>query len=175
MFYSMLFYIMFITCHLYIILTRTNLIPFLEKYPYLETKISKFKISKKLLIFLILTFFKSIFKNFSTTKINESKILNNRSCSHISYMHSGSKYQIYVPFDTELSSLMKDVSVFLHKPSEEIDITHQPGIPYLMSAASLGGYRIEFIKDNEILYSVEGLEICKTSKLVEILYNLECE
>jgi hypothetical protein len=49
---------------------------------------------------------------------------------------------IYVPYNEEKIYKMRIRKVYLIKNGEKIDISQKPGIPYLVSASSLGGEQI---------------------------------
>ena len=66
--------------------------------------------------------------------------------------HGGKSHSVYVPYNRNTGRKMMKHNVFLWKNGEKIDITQKPGIPYLVSAADLGGEKI-------IVENKEGEEI----------------
>lgn len=79
----------------------------------------------------------------------------------ISYKHGSKDYKICVFFDdTKVRSMLRK-EVFLIKDDQRINITHKPGIPYLLSAADIGGNSIIVIKDDEIIKTFNKDEIPK--------------
>jgi hypothetical protein len=72
----------------------------------------------------------------------------------------GKSHSIFLPYDRSKSSSMLRKKVFLIKNGEKIDISQQPGIPYLVSAEHLHG--TEIVVENlsgDVLKSFSGNEI----------------
>lgn len=81
----------------------------------------------------------------------------------ILYKHGGKEHRVCVPYDRSKSTAMLRKQVFLINSSNNnndidkkidinrIEITHKPGIPYLLSAKQMGGTKIIVIKDNETI------------------------
>jgi len=66
----------------------------------------------------------------------------NEQTAEIVYNRLGKSYKLIVPFSRSLSSTMNKCRLYLVSENKEIDITQQPGIPYLVSASQLGGTKI---------------------------------
>lgn len=78
-------------------------------------------------------------------------VVNNdtKACAKILYIHNGIERCIYVPYEPSKVSEMAQHIVQLHyENGTTIDITQQPGVPYLVSAALLGGKEIRAIDVN---------------------------
>lgn len=61
----------------------------------------------------------------------------------ITYKYQGKNYTIQVPFDQKRVLDMSTIQVTLHRDEETtVDITHQPGMPYLLTAMHYGGRSI---------------------------------
>lgn len=69
----------------------------------------------------------------------------------ILYKHGGKDHRVCIPYDRSrvISMMRKDVKLITNEG--EIDITHKPGIPYLLSAFQMGGNKILVKKDNKII------------------------
>ena len=74
-------------------------------------------------------------------KINQS----NKSLS-ITYTYLGQVYLINLPYNSSKLIINRSKKVYLVNSKHEIDITQQPGIPYMCSSHELGGESI-IIKD----------------------------
>lgn len=90
----------------------------------------------------------------------------------ILYNHGGMNHKVCVPYDRSKSRKMLRKKVFLvrlvsnevsnENPAEErIEITHKPGIPYLLSAHDMGGTKIIVTKDGNIIQEYSEHEIPK--------------
>lgn len=66
----------------------------------------------------------------------------------LNYKYFGEKYVLSVPFDNTAMIKMLDYRVLLNKNNSTIDITQQPGIPYIMSAKSFDADSIVVINDD---------------------------
>lgn len=60
----------------------------------------------------------------------------------IGYHRCGKDYMIVAPYRRDLVSKMSGTQVWSQKGDERIEITQQPGIPYLVSANMMGADRI---------------------------------
>ena len=77
----------------------------------------------------------------------------------ILYNHGGKSHNICVPYDRSKSRKMLRKEVFLvrlddqenNNQENQIEITHKPGVPYLLSAKDMGGIKIIVIKDDETI------------------------
>lgn len=69
----------------------------------------------------------------------------------ILYKHGGKDHRVCIPYDRSrvISMMRKDVKLITD--DDEIDITHKPGIPYLLSAFQMGGIKIVVKKDNKVV------------------------
>lgn len=94
------------------------------------------------------------------TKPDRSKVsfktLGRSQSAIISFDHLGKQHKVCVPYDRKKSMKMLRKTVFLIKDNEtektnKIDITHKPGIPYLLTPKQMGGIKIIVEKDNKIL------------------------
>lgn len=65
----------------------------------------------------------------------------------IPYKYNGVDYVVYVPFARNIRRKMRNTKVFLVKEDghNKVDISQQPGCPYLITADSLGGEKIEVV------------------------------
>ena len=88
----------------------------------------------------------------------------------VMFKDGGKTYNVCIPYDRSKFTSMNRKKVYLIKKeiqpetqseigSEkdiETDITHKPGIPYLLSAIDLGGDYIIVKKDNQVIKKYEG-------------------
>lgn len=77
----------------------------------------------------------------------------------ILYKHGGKEYKVCVPYDRTKSRAMLRKEVFLLSDNGKIDITHKPGVPYLLSAEKMGGVKIVVVKDNKTIREYDKDEI----------------
>ena len=70
------------------------------------------------------------------------------SSAILKFSQGGKTHSIYVPYDRRKSSTMLRKKFFLIKDGEKIEINQKPGIPYLVSAGTLGGEKI-IVEDSE--------------------------
>lgn len=56
----------------------------------------------------------------------------------ITYTHNANVYKIYIPFDRMKAIYMSDIKMHLEDDDQTIDITQEPGIPYLLSPSMIG-------------------------------------
>lgn len=75
--------------------------------------------------------------------------------------HGGKSHNICIPFDQTKAKYMRRKDVFLIKDNTEIEITHKPGVPYLLCAEEMGGESIVVKKDNNILRVYNKEEVPK--------------
>lgn len=73
-------------------------------------------------------------------------VCGSRKAARLSYNHLGVDRMVYLPFNPRLVSKMSGHRAILIKEGEEIDITQQVGLPYLVTAADLGGTEIRIIQ-----------------------------
>lgn len=100
---------------------------------------TNFKICLNAIFLSILMKFVS-FKN----KLFESSFsftcISNRKLCRLSYERFGNKYNLFLPYDSSKVSYFNNFQVYLRNNSNEhINITQQPGIPYLLTAKQMGG------------------------------------
>ena len=102
------------------------------------------------------------------TKPDRSKVsfktLGRSQSAIISFDHLGKQHNVCVPYDRKKSMKMLRKTVFLIKDNDKTDkinITHKPGIPYLLSPKQMGGIKIIVEKDNKILKEYTEDEIPK--------------
>ncbi len=68
----------------------------------------------------------------------------------IKYSRFNTNYLLFVPYNRKLAVKTGTHKALLVKGQEEIDITQQPGIPYLITAEQLGGECIKIIRDETV-------------------------
>ena len=77
----------------------------------------------------------------------------------ILYKHGGKEHKVCVHYDrTKLRPMLRK-KVFLIKSDERIEITHKPGVPYLLTAKDMGGIKIIVVKDNNTIKEYQEEEI----------------
>lgn len=87
----------------------------------------------------------------STTENNSQcrfEINNDRRSATITYTHNGQTHIVIVPYNRRHIRSMSQHQVHLVKGEDTINITHQPGIPYLVTAEELGGDSIVIMNEN---------------------------
>jgi hypothetical protein len=63
---------------------------------------------------------------------------------NITYYDNNKKYMVCIPFSrVKVSKTVGYKAELIYCDGRRLDITHQPGIPYLISATNLGGLAIE--------------------------------
>lgn len=67
------------------------------------------------------------------------------------YKYGGKEHKVCIPYDRTKSTSMLRKEVKLISVDGEIDITHKPGVPYLLSANEMGGSKITVVKDGKII------------------------
>lgn len=88
----------------------------------------------------------------------------------ILYKDGGKEHKVCVPYDRTKSRKMLRKKVFLVRSSdspdekeerkeERIEITHKPGVPYLLTPREMGGIRIEVIKDGTVIQEYNETEV----------------
>lgn len=83
---------------------------------------------------------KFIYKIYNGMTIeNSSNIVINDTNAIITYTRFGKKYKLCVPYQRNLVSKMSSTKVTLCMDTSEMDITQQPGLPYMFTAKQLGG------------------------------------
>lgn len=80
------------------------------------------------------------------TKVSAAKLVDTEMAMEIPYQRNDNSYTIWIPYCRKLVPKMSAIRVFLRlKDGSKVDITQQPGIPYHVCAAVLGGEAIEAI------------------------------
>jgi hypothetical protein len=88
----------------------------------------------------------AITENIKSQHQQNFTINNNNKIATLSYQYVGQTYNIQVPYDIGKIISMGQFKVeLLQLDNTYRDITQQPGIPYLVSAKSLGGISIRFL------------------------------
>lgn len=87
----------------------------------------------------------------------------------LKYVYQNREYMLLFPFDMTKVNKMKNLKVTLHSNDKQIDITQQPGVPYLLSANQLDGEYITVTNGiNTITYDGETIpEFCDKFQFVE--------
>lgn len=77
------------------------------------------------------------------------KPLERSNSALIFYKNGGKDHKVCIPYDRSkaTSMLRKEVKLYF-TDGETIDITHKPGVPYLLSANDMGGVKIIVSKNN---------------------------
>ncbi len=73
--------------------------------------------------------------------------------------HGGKQHRICIPYDNTKSRHMRRKKVYLIRKGDKIEITHKPGIPYLLSSKDMGGDKIIVEKDSKVVqeYGIEDV------------------
>ena len=89
---------------------------------------------------------------------NDFKVLESGTAASIRYTRSGREYSVVIPYDSENYARMMKVKVYLLLNGEEVDITHQNGLPYMATAAMMGGTKlIAVYKEKRVEYGPDEL------------------
>jgi hypothetical protein len=76
--------------------------------------------------------------------------------ARIDYYYNGVKYNIHLPYNSRAASRMIDSTVYLEMTdAPDIDITQQPGLPYLTTAQQMGGVRFRVINSDGDAYRID--------------------
>lgn len=86
-----------------------------------------------------------LYKGIKIDAISKENSKFNDYSAIITYDYNGNSYDINIPFNRKYVLPMSDLKVKLILNGKEIDITQQPGIPYLLSAGELGGDKLLII------------------------------
>lgn len=91
------------------------------------------------------------------TKISLIKTIfygRNRKYVKIYYINNLALHSIYIPYcrKNSLSHLSSSIQVFLHKNNDVLDITPQPGLPFLCSPNCLDADKISVVSNDTITY-----------------------
>ena len=72
--------------------------------------------------------------------------------ARVLFKDGGKSYNVCIPYDRSKSRAMLRKKVILIGDGFREDITHKPGIPYLLTPAQMGGQKIIVTKDNKIIH-----------------------
>lgn len=125
--------------------------------------------------YIMYHFGKEYLSNYVLAKVNEElakkqndegitfKTLEKSKSAVVLYKYGGKEHKVCIPYDRSKSTnmLRKEVRLVIDQEGieEKIDITHKPGVPYLLSANDMGGSKIIILKDNKIIKEYIGNEI----------------
>lgn len=127
-------------------------------YKGLFSKITSWVHTKNQKIKMIMSLI-DVLNNTQNTKSNPASFFVNDTdvSATISYERMGTKYILFVPYSREHVAQMTQFNVeLLRDGKDSLNITQQPGIPYLVSANDLGGYAIKVTnEDNNTVYTYE--------------------
>lgn len=87
------------------------------------------------------------------------KQLHRNTSALVVFEHGGKSHNVCIPYDQSKAKYMRRKSVFLVGGDNKTEITHKAGVPYLLSAAQMGGDKIVVEKDNITLKVYESDEI----------------
>ena len=80
----------------------------------------------------------------------------------VMFEYGGKQSKVHIPYNRRKMVSMMRKKVFLIRPTkdtdeedEKIEITHKPGVPYLLSAREMGGNKIIVKKDNDIIQTYD--------------------
>lgn len=104
---------------------------------------------------LIYTSFKYLNSYINT--INDNTAIVHDTYIEIPYTHVGSQYKVRLPYNPKLTMHMLNYYVTADTINEDgtisnIDITQQPGVPYLIDAIDLNVNKITAITENNNIY-----------------------
>lgn len=69
-------------------------------------------------------------------------LIHSDTLASVSYSRGGQKYVHYLPYHKRKIAKMSSYQFTLHKGGEKINITHQAGIPYLLTVNDFAGEKI---------------------------------
>lgn len=89
----------------------------------------------------------------------ESNLIIDKNLAIINYSHNDKNYILHLPYDS-IAAKTRSKRVFAIKENgEEINITQQPGLPYLITCQHLSAVRIEVRgRDQTVLKTYQGDE-----------------
>lgn len=119
------------------------------------TKIKNWANVRQKRVKMVLSLMKNIKEVAESKKTEASFVVNDsESSASIIYERMGSKYILMVPYSRKYIACMTQFKVeLLRNDKEPLDITQQPGIPYIVSAKDLGGLAIKITnEDNGLSY-----------------------
>lgn len=111
---------------------------------------------KKLTNWIIQKVVDKVLENYPPPKSSHSiEISENGRSLIMSYTHLGRDYKLFLPYNRRATIPMAQYKASLNKRDGlNIDITQQPGIPYLVTPEDLGGDSITILnRDNGVQYT----------------------
>lgn len=90
----------------------------------------------------------------------ELHLNDSRTAAKLTYFHKNKEHVLYIPYDKKLLRKV-GYTVYHEMDGKKVDITQEPGIPYLVTAGSLGGGEIKVYKDEEVSASFKDGETVK--------------
>lgn len=121
--------------------------------------------------YLFFHYGKTYLNNYILSRVNEElnknqdqeginfRVFEKSKSAVVLYKYGGKEHKVCIPYDRTKSTNMLRKEVKLIKNEETIDITHKPGVPYLLSSEDMGGDKIIVIKDNNVIKEYFGDEI----------------
>lgn len=121
--------------------------------------------------YLFFHYGKTYLNNYILSRVNEElnktqdqeginfRVFEKSKSAVVLYKYGGKEHKVCIPYDRTKSTNMLRKEVKLIKNEETIDITHKPGVPYLLSSEDMGGDKIIVIKDNSVIKEYFGDEI----------------
>ena len=98
----------------------------------------------KLMMWILAAFTKAIPTAKFSFKVNDTDI-----SASVTYEHFGEKYIIFVPYNrSKIASMTQLTATLLRDNDENVNITQQPGIPYMVNADMLGGHTIRLTNND---------------------------
>lgn len=118
-------------------------------------------VTKRNNIKLVMSLMDKITTDVSNKKSAAFNITDTSKSANIIYERMGQQYILFVPYNRRFVSQMNQFKVeLLRENNNPVDITQQPGIPYLTSANSLGGTFIRITnEDSELTHEYGPDEI----------------
>lgn len=113
-------------------------------YRYLKNKYHRIKTNATTAVIL-----RAISNNNNNNSDSRFEINDNRRTATITYRHNDKLYKVVIPYNRRKIRSMSQSQVHLIKDGERVNITHQPGVPYLVSAEDMGGQAFIITNENE--------------------------
>jgi hypothetical protein len=111
-----------------------------------------------------------LFLNILNTLQNPSSVKSHQSSftvndtdisANILYERLGNEYILFVPYNRSFVAPMSQFKTeLLRKNAISVDITQQPGIPYMVTAAEIGGYAIKITNQETNMFHEYDHETC---------------
>ncbi len=129
----------------FLILTGFSfLLGYLYSYLELSEKFPSFKYGPR--VSQAVSLYPSLMKYLEKNSINNCG--NYLECSGKYY---GEEIVIRIPYSNQMRRKMQGLRVILYKGIEKLDITHQPGIPYFLTANQMEGSKIQIVRGDKII------------------------